>query len=715
LLHSFNDNNNKEAIENREDIELLLEKYRTAQSKVHEKIQNLSVYLDKLKSYQQEWEQHYHELPFYVRWLSNFISTYNRQVVSHNQYFFKDIELAPETSDLNSKKSIVRYFLDQINHAFKFKNDAHTEAKNLNAKIKKLNQLKNWFQGNEEVKDLKDLDTTIRFKMFKLATHYWEARWLQEAKKYNDSKRKTYSQAETEQKWRRYAMLTPCFVSTFYMAPKFFNHWEPGMDDNNSPLSDFADLLIVDEAGQVPAEIGAATFALAQKALVVGDTYQIQPIWSINKTIDYQNFNAVFQNDNYSYDEFRETGKNANGGSIMRVAQKRSPYKIDDYSVGGMLLTEHWRCVPEVIDYCNTLVYKNKLIPQLELGQAYHLPRFGFAHISGESKKDRTGSRYNKKEAKAIVQWIVDHKDEIIRESNKGKLKNIIAIVTPFRKQAEGISERLKRKNKELEEITVGTVHALQGAEREIIIFSTVYSQQDPTNYFFDQDVMMLNVAVSRAKKSFLVFGDMLIFDLEKNTPSCVLAKYLFSDYKNELTDVEIPKPINKEKQDEDLILTKISKPNRHCDLLKYCFDKAQNYIIIASPFVATYAVESDNMLQMIMDAIKRGVEVTCYIDVQLNCTPSNELKPSAKNAIEMLKGAGAIVKMAKNFHNKTLCADNFVISEGSFNWLSAHRKRSDKYQRYERSFVYLSKDNLPNKTINSFIQGFIEDMESRI
>src|SRR5699024_11589200 len=103
--------------------------------------------------------------------------------------------------------------------------------------------------------------------------------------------------------------------------------------------------------------------------------------------------NAVFQNDNYSYDEFRETGKNANGGSIMRVAQKRSPYKIDDYSVGGMLLTEHWRCVPEVIDYCNTLVYKNKLIPQLELGQAYHLPRFGFAHISGESKRDRTGDR----------------------------------------------------------------------------------------------------------------------------------------------------------------------------------------------------------------------------------------------------------------------------------------------------------------------------------
>ena len=43
-------------------------------------------------------------------------------------------------------------------------------------------------------------------------------------------------------------------------------------------LYDFADLLIVDEAGQVRPEIAGASFALAQKALVIGDTLQIAPI-----------------------------------------------------------------------------------------------------------------------------------------------------------------------------------------------------------------------------------------------------------------------------------------------------------------------------------------------------------------------------------------------------------------------------------------------------
>ncbi|MBW6087363.1 hypothetical protein HTS61_11735 [Escherichia coli] len=51
----------------------------------------------------------------------------------------------------------------------------------------------------------------------------------------------------------------------------------------------FADLLIVDEAGQVLPEVAAASFALAKKALVIGDTEQIPPIWSIAPAIDVGN------------------------------------------------------------------------------------------------------------------------------------------------------------------------------------------------------------------------------------------------------------------------------------------------------------------------------------------------------------------------------------------------------------------------------------------
>ena len=44
------------------------------------------------------------------------------------------------------------------------------------------------------------------------------------------------------------------------------------------PLLSFIDLLIVDEAGQVSPELAGAAFALARRALVVGDTEQLQPV-----------------------------------------------------------------------------------------------------------------------------------------------------------------------------------------------------------------------------------------------------------------------------------------------------------------------------------------------------------------------------------------------------------------------------------------------------
>lgn len=63
--------------------------------------------------------------------------------------------------------------------------------------------------------------------------------------------------------------------------------------------------------------------------------------------------------------------------------------------------------------------------------------------------------------------------------------------------------------------IKLGTVHALQGAERSIVIFSMVYGPNEVGNMFFDSGVNLLNVAVSRAKDSFIVFTNK-----DSNAPS---------------------------------------------------------------------------------------------------------------------------------------------------------------------------------------------------
>jgi hypothetical protein len=62
-----------------------------------------------------------------------------------------------------------------------------------------------------------------------------------------------------------------------------------GKKYDNGYLYNFADLLIVDEAGQVLPEVAAASFALAKKALVIGDTEQIAPIWNSLPCIDIGN------------------------------------------------------------------------------------------------------------------------------------------------------------------------------------------------------------------------------------------------------------------------------------------------------------------------------------------------------------------------------------------------------------------------------------------
>ncbi|MBN4752353.1 hypothetical protein H3264_26350, partial [Escherichia coli] len=83
--------------------------------------------------------------------------------------------------------------------------------------------------------------------------------------------------------------------------------------------------------------------------------------------------------------------------------------------------------------------------------------------------------------------------------------------------------------------LTVGTVHSLQGAERAIVLFSPVYSKHEDGR-FLDSNSTILNVAVSRAKDSFLVFGDMDLIEMQPAfSPQGLLAKYLFSTDNNAL------------------------------------------------------------------------------------------------------------------------------------------------------------------------------------
>lgn len=390
----------------------------------------------------------------------------------------------------------------------------------------------------------KAADTAIRFPAFLYATHYWEARWLLEMEgalnTLADEKSKKGA-ATLKKRWRRRMMLTPCMVSTFFMLPKEFSvsRYERG---NFVPdyLYDYIDLLIVDEAGQVLPEVAGASFSLAKRALVIGDTFQIEPIWGAKPQVDIGNLIKAevmgHTNIQTNYNRIAELGKSAASGSVMEIAQGATRYHYDKDLARGMYLYEHHRCFDEIVGYCNALCYHDKLIPKRgSCGSEPRLPAMGYLHIDGKCER-RGGSRANQIEAVTIAEWIVRNRSWLEAKYDK-QIHEIIGVVTPFGGQVATISEACEdrgiRVGKEEGEMTVGTVHSLQGAERLLVIFSPTYSR-DADGGFMDRSPSMLNVGVSRAKDNFLVFGDMSLFNpADRGSPRGLLASFLLAEESN--------------------------------------------------------------------------------------------------------------------------------------------------------------------------------------
>lgn len=381
------------------------------------------------------------------------------------------------------------------------------------------------------------IDRALRFTSFKVASHYWEARWIEETESFLlEPDEYERSPTTMPRRYRRHAKLTPCFVSTFYMLPAVFTAYR----GEDKPLFEEIDLLIVDEAGQALAEVSAASFSLSRRALIVGDTDQIEPVWSVPEKIDLANLIQFgLLDDIEQYEEFwKKSGLLASSGNVMRVAQRQSKYHQYEKLSRGLYLTEHRRCYDDIIEYCNKLVYKGEL--DALRGNPKSVVPWGtmsFYEVFAPSQS-MGGSRANSGEAEAIVRWLCDERTTIldyarrqdkklIQLSDAEVLKKSVGIVTPFNKQAKVIEKLLQQHG--IHGLTVGTVHKLQGDERLLVLFSSVYGENNKSNgKFYDRGCNMLNVAVSRAKDSFIVFGHPEVFGVGADgSPSGMLRREL--------------------------------------------------------------------------------------------------------------------------------------------------------------------------------------------
>jgi phosphatidylserine/phosphatidylglycerophosphate/cardiolipin synthase-like enzyme len=194
----------------------------------------------------------------------------------------------------------------------------------------------------------------------------------------------------------------------------------------------------------------------------------------------------------------------------------------------------------------------------------------------------------------------------------------------------------------------------------------------------------LLNVAVSRAKDSFLIFGDMRIFDPSKDIlPSGKLARLAFEPENGEITDIESAQHL-RERQGT----FRISTLDEHRKALRQALDESKERVLIVSPYLTKGAVMADDIPTVLRAAKERGVRVCVVYSRDLNRWPD-----SAARVAHTLREAGAEVKVATRMHSKTLAVDGSWIIEGSFNWLSAKREEGHPHQYQESSLVYQGPD----------------------
>lgn len=120
-----------------------------------------------------------------------------------------------------------------------------------------------------------------------------------------------------------------------------------------------------------------------------------------------------------------------------------------------------------------------------------------------------------------------------------------------------------------------------------------------------------------------------------------------------------------------------------HLKCLKAAFRSAKKRIVIVSPFISIKAIEADNLLEKILSVTSKDVDVLVYTDKNLD-VHSGKLKTASKLGREKLMEAGAQVKIL----NKAIVMDETVLVEGSFNWLSAVRDKTNPYYRLEVSQI---------------------------
>lgn len=198
-----------------------------------------------------------------------------------------------------------------------------------------------------------------------------------------------------------------------------------------------------------------------------------------------------------------------------------------DYSLFERLLEENrcpstmlqlqYRSHPLISRIHSELFYNKQLVDglrsdfyQRKFNYLYSHNSFGkpvmFLDTASNAFEKREQDRFiNKYEALILLSVLQSFNDMLIGSDQRRKFS--FGIITPYRQQTGYLQHLLNQNPLPHINVTAGTVDSMQGQERDVILFSTVRSN-DSRNLGFINDKRRMNVAISRAKAILIFVGD---------------------------------------------------------------------------------------------------------------------------------------------------------------------------------------------------------------
>jgi very-short-patch-repair endonuclease len=258
--------------------------------------------------------------------------------------------------------------------------------------------------------------------------------------------------------------------------------------ENFDPRTARFDVVIIDEASQSDVMALVALY-LGKTVLVVGDHEQVSPSavgqdLGVIQNLIFQYLRGIPNSDLYD-------------GQI-------SIYDLARQSFGGTTcLVEHFRCVPEIIQFSNAVSYDGRIKPLRDASRVHLRPHTIAHRVSGSSRD----GKINRQEALTVASLLAAAMEQLEYKKNDAGQPLSFGVVSLVGDEQAIEIDNLVRAHVspdryELHRVLCGNAAQFQGDERDVVFISLVDTAERGSLSLRDQELFKqrFNVAASRAR-----------------------------------------------------------------------------------------------------------------------------------------------------------------------------------------------------------------------